>query len=77
MEALEDPASEAEIMCDAYIAAITDGNDPAFAVGALLKAAREAIAETDDPAGTIKMLLSGLSVQPSGWPPPTPAWMTP
>ena len=77
MEALEDPASEAEIMYDAYIAAITDGNDPASAVGALLEAARETIAETDDPAGAIKMLLSGLSVQPSGWPPPTPMWMTP
>ena len=77
IEALEDPASEVEVMYDAYIAAIADGNDPGFAVGALLDAARETIDDTDDPAGAAKMLLSGLSVQPSGWPPPTPVWMTP
>ncbi len=77
IEALEDPASETEVMYDAYISAITDGNDPGFAVRALLDAARETIADTDDPAAAAKMLLSGLSVQPSGWPPPTPAWMTP
>ena len=77
IEALEDPAGETEVMYDAYISAITDGNDPSFAAGALLKAARETIADTDDPAEALKMLLSGLSVQPSGWPPPTPAWMTP
>ena len=75
--ALEDPAAEAEVMYGAYIAAITDGNDPTFAVGVLLEAAKETMATTDDPTGAIKMLLSDLAVDPSGWPPPTPAWMRP
>ena len=61
-------------MYNAFIAAIEDGNDPTPAVGALLDATSEAIAKTDDPAGAVEVLLSGLSVPPAGGPPPTPAW---
>ncbi|MXX73096.1 MAG: hypothetical protein F4205_14850 [Gemmatimonadetes bacterium] len=72
---LNDPASEVEVLYDAYIAAITDGNDPSLAVGALLEAVREAIAKADEPTSAVTVLLSGLSVRPTGWPPPTPAWL--
>ena len=75
--ALDDTANEAGVMYGAYIAAIADGNDPSLAVETLLEATKEAIARTDDPIGALKMLLSGLAVQPSGWPPPTPAWLVP
>ena len=75
--ALNDPSSEVEVMYDAYIAAITDGNDPSLAVGALLEAVREAMAKADEPASAVRVLLSGLSVRPTGWPPPTPAWLRP
>jgi len=72
---LDDPTAETEVMYDAYVAAIADGNDPDFAVETLLEAAKEAIAESDEPVTVIEVFLSGLSVQPSGWPPPTPAWL--
>ena len=73
--ALDDPTGETEVLYDAYVAAIADGNDPSLAVETLLEAAKEAIAESDEPVTVIEVLLSGLSVQPSGWPPPTPGWL--
>ena len=63
--ALEDPAREAEVMYNAYIEAVTDGHDSS-AVTTLLEAVKETIAKTDDPAGAIEMLLTGLSVRPNG-----------
>lgn len=72
---LQDPASEAAVMYDAYILAITDGNDPSPAVDALLEVTRESIEQ--NPVVGLKVLLRGLSVEPAGWPPPTPAWMLP
>ena len=72
---LQDPAREAAVMYDAYISAITDGNDPSSAVDALLKATEESIGQ--DPVVGLNVLLRGLSAEPPGWPPPTPAWLTP
>ena len=75
--ALGDPASEATVMYNAFIEAIWDGNDPTPAVQALLDATEEAIEKADDPAGAVAVLLNGLYVQPTGWPPPIPAWLRP
>lgn len=72
---LEDPASEAAVMYDAYISAIADGNDPSVSVDVLLRATRKSIEQ--DPVVGLNVLLRGLSVEPPGWPPPTPAWLMP
>ena len=74
---LDDPLAETEVMYDAYVAAIAHGNDPSLAVETLLEAVKEAIAQSDEPVTVIEVILNGLSVQPSGWPPPTPAWLIP
>ena len=62
---------------EAYTQAIRDDNDRSDAVEALVNGAREAIAKADNPGGAVEVLLDGLSVEPTGWPPPTPAWLTP
>ena len=62
---------------EAHTQAILDDIDPGEALEALVDGAREAIAKADDPDRAIEVFLDGLSVEPAGWPPPTPAWLIP
>ena len=74
---LEDPAAEVEVMYAAYISTLRDRHSPSSAVTALLKATKHAIEHAEDQAGVVKTLLNGLSVTPTGWPPPRPVWLMP
>lgn len=74
---LDDPRSELEVMHDAYMAGISNGDDPNSAVEALLAATHEAIGDADYPVRAIQVLVDGLSVEPAGYPPPTPDWLVP
>ena len=77
LSALRNPEAETDLMYEAYVDAILDDNDPGGAVETLVHSAREAIAKAEDPDGAIEVFLDGLSVEPAGWPPPTPAWLIP
>lgn len=77
LSALRDPEAETDLMFEACVEAIGDDNDPGDAVEALVNGAQEAIEVAEDPDGAIQVFLDGLSVEPAGWPPPTPDWMVP
>ena len=77
LSALGNPEAETDLMYEAYVDAILDDNDPGGAVETLVHGAREAIAKAEDPDGAIEVFLDGLSVEPAGWPPPTPPWLIP
>ncbi|MXW18657.1 MAG: hypothetical protein F4X60_00725 [Gemmatimonadetes bacterium] len=77
LSALKDPEVETELLYEAYVDAILDDNDPGDAVETLVHGARRAIAKADDPEAAIRLFLEGLSVETTGWPPRTPAWLTP
>ena len=78
LSSLGDPEAESYLLYGVYVDAILDDDMGAGeAVEALLNGAQEAIAMADDPDATFDVFLDGLSVEPAGWPPPTPAWMIP
>jgi len=77
LSAWRDPQAETEFVYDAYTDAILQDDDPGAAVEILVHGARDTILNADDPEAAIEVFLDGLSVKPSGWPPPTPAWLTP
>ena len=77
LSSLDDPEVEADVIFEACIDAILDGNDPGDAVEALVRTTRDAIANAEDPEAAIEVFLGGLSEDPAGWPPPTPAWLMP
>ena len=77
LSSLDDPEVEADVIFEACIDAILDGNDPGDTVDALVRTTRDAIANAEDPEAAIEVFLGGLSEDPAGWPPPTPAWLMP
>lgn len=73
LPALEDPKTETDLLYDIYTDLID--YDTADAVESLVHAARSAIAGAAEFDSAFRVLLDGLTVQPSGWPPPTPSWL--
>lgn len=77
LSALRDPGAETDLMYEACVEAIQDDNDSGDAVEALVNGAHGAISTAEDPDAVIEVFLDGLSVEPAGWPPPTPDWLVP
>ena len=73
LPALDDSKTETDLLYDIYTDLID--YDTADAVESLVHAAGSAIAGAADLEAAFRVLLDGLTVQPAGWPPPTPSWL--